>query len=112
MISRKAPISIAEKQAKFILADRWHNTCDEYADINSQFSFEIDKSDVGDDYACVDIVYDTSIGHASVFIDGEHKADLKMKRECPTGLSYLIMQCDADGESQGFYIKSLEKRNL
>ena len=105
-------VLIAEKQAKFILADRWHNTCDEYAAMNSPFGFELDKSDVGDDYACVDIVYDTSIGHASVFIDGEHKADLKMKRECPTGLSYLIMQCDTDGESQGFYIKRLEKRNL
>ena len=29
---------------------------------------------------------------------------------CPTGLSYLILQCATDGDSEGFCIRSLEKR--
>ena len=45
-MSRKGRITvdlkIMEKQARFVLADRWYNTCDPYAAIQSPFWFELD----------------------------------------------------------------------
>ncbi len=102
-------IKIAEKQARFILTDRWYNTCDPYAAVQSPFWFELDNIDVGDGYAKVDIDFDTEMGMATVFIKGVFLCKVKMTNACPTGLCYLIMQCATDGDSEGFYLKSLNK---
>ena len=100
---------IAEKQARFILSDRWYNTCDPYAAVLSPFWFELDVTDVKNDYVTVDIDYDTQAGMASVSIDGAHFFKVAMRNPCPTGISYLILQCATDGDSQGFYVRSLKK---
>ncbi len=103
---------VIEKQARFILSDRWFNTCDRYAHILSPFFFEISKEDVGDGFFTLSILYDTVAGRADVLVNGERIFSLKMSRSAPTGLSYLIMQCDTDGDSKGFYVRSLEKTTL
>lgn len=103
-------MKIAEKQARFILADRWYNTCDPYAACQSPFWFELDTLDVGDGYATIDIDYDTEKGEASVFVKDELLFKVRMTTDCPVGISYLILQCATDGDSTGFYIKSLEKK--
>lgn len=104
-------IKIAEKQARFILSDRWYNVCDPYAAYQSPFWFELDVLDLGDGYAKVDIDFDTQNKRASVFVNDELLFKVNMTAECSVGLSYLIMQCATDGDSEGFYIKSLEKSN-
>jgi hypothetical protein len=103
---------VIEKQARFILSDRWFNTCDRYAAILSPFFFEISKEDVGDGFFTLSIIYDTVSGHADVLVNDERIFSLKTFRSAPTGVSYLIMQCDTDGDSKGFYVRSLEKTAL
>lgn len=102
-------IKIAEKEATFILADRWYNACDPYAASQAQFWFSLDSIDVGDGYAKIDIDFDTQTQMATVLINGEFIFKVKMTNPCTTGISYLIMQCATDGDSKGFYIKSLAK---
>jgi len=104
-----AEIKIIEKQAKFILTDRWYNTCDEYAYLTSPFNFLVDIKDTGREFVKVSADFDTENGECHVYINDEHYSDIKMTNPCPTGISYLILQCDTDGESDGFYIKSLSK---
>ena len=103
-------IKIVEKEARFILSDRWYNTCDPHAAIQSHFSFELDKDVIGDGFATVDIYYNTEKGFADVSSNGTHLLTLKMTNPCPVGISYLVLQCDTDGDSKGFYIKSLKKQ--
>lgn len=103
-------IKLIEKQARFILSDRWHNTCDPHAAAQSQFSFELDAGDLGSEFSVVTVSYDTELGMAEVLVNGEPRFKVKMTIECRVGLSYLIMQCATDGESDGFYIRSLDKK--
>ncbi|MBR6791481.1 MAG: hypothetical protein IKM31_11525, partial [Oscillospiraceae bacterium] len=42
-------------------------------------------------------------------IAGKHFFRVAMGRPCPTGISYLILQCAADGESKGFCVRSMKK---
>ncbi len=102
-------LKLTEKQARFILTDRWYNVCDPYAAVLSPFWFELDAADVGDGFVRVDIAYDTEKGEALVFIADELFFKVKMTAECPTGICYLILQCATDGDSKGFYVKALEK---
>lgn len=102
-------LKIAEKQARFILSDRWYNTCDPFAATQSPFWFELDVTDVEPGYNRVDIDYDTEAGSALLSINDTFLCKVAMTTPCPTGLSYLIMQCATDGDSEGFYIRSMEK---
>ena len=102
-------IKIEEKQARIILTDRWYNVCDIYAAYQSPYWFELDKTDTGDGFAKVDIDYDITTRSATVYINDEFLFDVKMTTECPVGINYLIMQCATDGDSKGFYIKSIKK---
>lgn len=102
-------MKLIEKQARFILSDRWYNACDPYAAVLSPFWFELDVTDVTNGYVTVQIDYNTKEGLASVRVDGEHIFKVEMRNPCPTGISYLILQCATDGDSKGFYIRSLEK---
>lgn len=104
-------IKIAEKQARFTLADRWYNTCDPYAAYLSPFWFELDAADVGEQFVTVNIDYDTEKGEAVVLIGEDPFFKVNMTTPCPTGISYIILQCATDGDSRGFYLKSLEKTN-
>lgn len=103
-------LKIAEKQARFTLTDRWYNTCDPYAACQSPFWFELDKADVGEEFVTVNIDYDTEKGEAQVLIGEAPFFKVRMTAECPTGISYLILQCATDGDSKGFYVKNLQKR--
>jgi hypothetical protein len=105
-------LKITEKSARFILSDRWYNTCDPYAAYQSPFWFELDKSDVGEKFVVVNIDYDTEKAVANILIDEKPIFKVKMTVDCPTGISYLILQCTPDGDSQGFYVKSLKKRKI
>lgn len=102
-------LKILEKQARFILSDRWYNTCDPYAAYLSPFWFELDASDIPGGYVKVDIDFDTEAGTASVSADGRQLFKAAMGRPCTTGISYLIMQCAADGDSRGFCVRSMKK---
>jgi hypothetical protein len=100
---------LAEKKARFTLADRWYNTCDPYCAELSPISFEIDVKDIGTSYVKLSIEYDTKNQIAKIFSNGNKLFDVKAKYAAPTGISYLVMQCVTDGESEGFYVKSLKK---
>ena len=65
--------------------------------------------DLKDGYAKVEIDYDTEKGKGEIKINGEFLCLIKMSNPCPVGISYIIMQCAADGDSEGFYLKSLSK---
>ena len=112
-MSRKGRVTvdlkIAEKQARFTLTDRWYNTCDPYAAIQSPFWFELDVTDTGCKFTKVVIDYDVDKGMAEVSLDGEHFFKVAMRNPCPTGISYLLLQCATDGDSEGFYIRCMEK---
>ena len=112
-MAKKGRVSIcmylAEKQARFILSDRWYNVCDPYAATQSPFWFELDNIDIGDGYAKVTIDFDTLQKEGTVYIDDKFLFKIKMTADCTVGISYLILQCATDGDSKGFYIKSLEK---
>ena len=105
-----AELKIAEKQARIILTDRWYNACDPFAAYQSPFWFELDVSDLKDGYTAVNIDFDTEKGEATVFLDDEPFFKVKMTTPCPTGISYLILQCATDGDSEGFYVKKLKKQ--
>lgn len=102
-------IKIAEKSARISLSDRWYNTCDPHVAAFAPFTFDIEAEDVGDGYVTLSIEYDTELARAAVAINGEHLFALRMAHPVPTGISYLHMQCATDGDSEGFYIKSLKK---
>lgn len=103
-------MKIAEKSARIILSDRWYNTCDPYAAEFSPFSFEISADEVGTGYNNVSIKYDTRSEEASLYVNDKLLLTKKAEHRAPTGLSYLIMQCVTDGESEGFYVKSMSKK--
>ncbi len=105
-----AEIRFAEKSARFILTDRWYNTCDPYAAAQSPFWFELDALDVGEGWCRVDADFDTEKGEALVCVREKLLFKVKMTAPCSVGLSYLILQCAADGESRGFFIRKLEKK--
>jgi hypothetical protein len=102
-------MKIVQKQARFVLTDRWYNSCDAYAGVQSPFWFELDAEDVGEGFVRIDVDFDTSAGMASVSIGGEHIFKVKMTQPCPAGISYLLLQCATDGDSEGFYVKTMEK---
>ena len=102
-------IKIMEKSINFTLSDRWFNPCDVHAGELSAFTFDLDTADIGKDFAKVEIEYDTEKGEAEVFSDGRSVFTVKMKNPAPCGISYLIIQCMTDGESDGAYVKKLEK---
>lgn len=102
-------LKITEKQARFVLTDRWYNTCDPYAVSLSPFWFELDVSDTGSEFTKVVIDYDADAGYAMVSVGGEPFFKVKMTQPVDTGISYLILQCAADGESEGFFVRSMEK---
>ncbi|MBQ9783507.1 MAG: exo-alpha-sialidase [Clostridia bacterium] len=103
-------LKLLEKQARFSLADRWYNTCDPYVTYQVPFWFEVDAEDVGGEYATLTFSYDTEQGVGALAVNGDHFFKVKMRGACPTGLSYLILQCDTDGDSQGFYVRRLSKK--
>lgn len=77
--------------------------------MQSPFHFELDVRDIGTEFVRINIDYNTEQGTAIVSIGDEPFFKLRMALPCPTGLSYLILQCATDGDSQGFYVKLLEK---
>ncbi|MBQ2749113.1 MAG: exo-alpha-sialidase [Clostridia bacterium] len=100
---------IREKSARFVLADRWFNPSDAFAAAESPFWFELTREDVGEGYHTLEIHFDVEGGKGKVSLDGKPFFGLRMKNSCPTGISYLILQCATDGDSAGFNVKYLEK---
>lgn len=113
--SRSGRVSIelrmVEKQARITLTDRWYNTCDRYAAELSPFYFELDAEDIGTELVRVDVDFNVDRGEASVSVNGARFFKVRMSNPCPTGISYLLLQCATDGDSNGFYVQSIEKSN-
>ena len=113
--SRSGKVSIdmmiEEKRAKIILTDRWYNPTDAYAAMQSPFFFELTRDDIGDGFCRVDIIYETDNGSATVYVGDRLIKSVAMSCPCPTGISYLVLQCDESESSKGFYVKMLEKKN-
>ena len=103
-------LKLMEKEARFVLSDRWNNVCDPFAAVQSPFYFDLDTDDVGTGFVKVVIDYDTEKETASVSVNEKHLFKLRMTAPCPVGISYLILQCATDGDSKGFYVRSLEKQ--
>ena len=102
-------LKLLEKQARFVLTDRWYNPCDPTAAWQSPFFFELDPDDIGSAFSKIDIQFDTETAIAQVFANGQFLFKVAMTKPCPTGISYLMLQCVTDGDSQGFYVKRMEK---
>ncbi len=103
-------LKLTEKTARITLADRWYNSCDPHAAADAPFTFEVDTIDLGTDFVSLTVDYDTEAERAAVSVNGEHCFALRMQHPTPTGLSYLLLQCATDGDSEGFYIRSLDKK--
>ncbi len=106
----KVQLKLIEKSIRFILTDRWYNPCDEYAGVQSPLCFEVSTKDIGSDMAKLSVEYDIDKELARVYFEDAVLFDVKMTQECPTGISYLMLQCACDGDSKGAYIKSMEKQ--
>ena len=102
-------LKIVEKQARLTLTDRWYNPCDAYAAELSPFSIELDRAHTGEGFAKAELEYDTEKGRLAVTVNGKYLRDVDMRGTCPTGISYLILQCATEGDSKGFYVKFLSK---
>ena len=105
-------LKLVEQTARLILTDRWYNTCDAYAASQSPFVFELSTEQLGRGYVELMLDYDTERGCALASVDGKCIASAQAATEVPTGISYLVMQCATEGESEGFYVKSLAKKDL
>ena len=105
-------LKLAEKTARLILTDRWYNPCDEYASAQSPFSFELSNAELGEGYCELQLDFDTEKAIATAKINGKCLATIDAKMQIPTGISYLVMQCATDTDSEGFYVKSLAKQSL
>lgn len=81
-----------------------------HAAMQSPFHFELDVRDIGTEFVRINIDYNTEQDTAIVSIGDEPFFKLRMALPCPTGLSYLILQCATDGDYQGFYVKLLKKK--
>lgn len=101
-------LKLVEKQVRVVLTDRWYNTCDPYAAVQSPFWFELDTADLGTGFVKLDIDFDTEAAQAIVRIGDRTLFKVQMIVPCPTGISYLLLQCATDGDSAGFYIKRME----
>ena len=116
--SKKGSVSfevlIAEKTARFLFSDRWYNTCDPYAVHSVPFWFELDAEDLGAGYHTVRFDFDTEKGEGAVYLDAcaEPFFLVQGSAPCPTGISYLIAQCAPDGDSEGFFLASMEKTDV
>ncbi len=104
-----AEIKLIEKSVRITLSDRWYNPCDPYAGLLSPFFFELDTDDIGTDFVRLEAEYDTEKGRATVKADGSFVYYVDMRGSCPAGISYIMVQCAADGDSKGLYLRLLEK---
>lgn len=102
-------IKIVEKQARFVLTDRWYNPCDEYAAEFSPFAFELDALETGEDFALVEMEYDLNQATVQVFVNGKHVRAVSQVKACPTAISYFMLQCATKEDSKGFYVTSMKK---
>ena len=102
-------VYIVEKTIQFTLTDRWFNAQDVAAPSLSAFTFDLDNADIGKGFVTVDIEYDTVRGFARVSVGDRVVFDVRMTNPAPCGISYLLIQCMPDGESDGAYIKKLTK---
>ena len=106
----KVQLKLVEKSIRFVLTDRWYNACDAFAAVQSPFWFEVDTDDIGCDTTELVIQYDVNQKQAIVSSNCEQLFKVNMTVDCPTGISYLLIQCATDGDSDGVYIKSMEKQ--
>ena len=102
-------LKIASGNAILSLSDRWYNTCDETVSDRAPFSFLLSRAEIGSAFADICIKYDTEKGEATL-LAGKRISSYKMQHPCPTGISYLVLQCKGK-EGDGFYIRSLSKKN-
>lgn len=114
-MSRKGTVKVnlkpVEKSVRFTLTDRWYNPCDEFASSDSPFSLELSADDIGTDMTEVIFDYDVDEGVVKVMQGEKILRTVKMAKACPTGISYLMIQCACIGDSKGVYVKSMEKCN-
>lgn len=102
-------MKLTEQTARLTLTDRWYNPSDPYVAEFSPFAFEPTVEQLGTEYVKVDIDYDTVSGNATMSVDGKEISSIKMNCKAPTGISYIVLQCATEEESEGFYVRSLEK---
>ncbi len=102
-------VFMVEKDIRISLCDRWFNPCDNYIPQSANFFFELNKADIGEGFKEIKIKYDTEKGFGEVYVEDKFMFNLKMTAPCPTGVSYIVIQCATDGESKGFYINKIKK---
>ena len=109
----EAEIYLAEDAANISLNDCWFNPCDSYAPEFSLFSFHIDRKLISlKEYHLLKFSYDLNAGTCKMFVDGQLKETRSISKEFNIGLSYINIQCDAPGVSEGLYLRRLSaKRN-
>ena len=102
-------MKLVEQSARLILADRHYNTCDPHA-MDAPFAFEVSVEDIGTDYRTLTVDFDTEASVATLSDGDRVLATAHANAPVPTGISYLILQCATEKESEGFYVRWLEKK--
>jgi len=92
------------------LTDRWFNPSDKDAAVQSAFTFRADKT-VCPLQKWTDIDFRFDEGGCDVFINGEPYTRLAPQYDAPMGLSYLLVQSEAEYTgNQGAYLKSMSMK--
>ena len=94
-------MKLVEQSARLILADRHYNTCDPHA-MDAPFAFEVSVEDIGTDYRTLTVDFDTEASVATLSDGDRVLATAHANAPVPTGISYLILQCATEKESEGF----------
>ncbi len=102
-------VFMVEKDIRISLCDRWFNPCDPNIPQSANFFFELNKADIGEGFKEIKVKYDVSAGFGEVYVEDKFMFKLKLTSPCPTGVSYIIIQCATDGESKGFYVNKIRK---
>jgi len=105
-----AEIRIAADRLRISLSDRWYNACDDQAICSLPYWFELDARDIGTGFTRLRILCDVEKSFAEVFAADRLLFRILRHAEVPTGISYLMLQCIAPGESEGSYIRRLTKK--
>lgn len=103
-----AEVMAVEDTLRLILSDRWVNPSDDFLPVTEPYCIDLSKEDIGEGFRTVTVSFDVD-NECVLYVDGERRKTLSRLHEVPTGISYAVLQCIAPSDSEGFYLRRVEK---
>lgn len=101
-------VMVVEDTLRLILSDRWVNPSDDFLPVTEPYCIDLSKEDIGEGFRTVTVSFDVD-NECVLYVDGERRKTLSRLHEVPTGISYAVLQCIAPSDSEGFYLRRVEK---